>query len=481
MRCFLKRISNGLNYKRATSGPSHPTVEFTKHKCAHRQQHLTATLQPEYQQLRAHERPYYFSRLQLLEFRTDLQIVISTNSVFEFHVQLIALTSFVGSEFYICMMVQDSSPCSPVDVAFEELFEVIPELKMFAPAQVVPGADHSEQDKLMAASMSLEEARMYKSDPDLRIKGESFLLPHNNSFSEVSNWLQCSMQLGDSRVHAHARDPFLCSRDPYAFPEQVDSSEWRPPVLDAMALIKQDFPAEVDELLINQARNVCQLSSRREATESQCKVFMPSIWDAQLVDGCQPGYDLDFAPFPYEKTAFSNGLKNGLFKSDSAEGFLKEADFKKEDNDMALERDSDSPASFSSVDSPPDLAWSPRSVLSSRGVEPSAFREPDTKKFALHRHKTAFKKSGRPRLCQYLLELLEQPDKYSHMIDWIDKEKGVFKFINSSEVARMWGRRRNKPSMKYENFARSLRTYIAKGILIKPRSKLVYQFAKLKS
>lgn len=85
-------------------------------------------------------------------------------------------------------------------------------------------------------------------------------------------------------------------------------------------------------------------------------------------------------------------------------------------------------------------------------------------------------KSSRPRLCHFLLELLANPQQYSDVVEWVDKEKGVFKFLNSSEVASQWGRRRNKPHMKYENFARSLRTYIAKGILTKPRSKLVYRF-----
>lgn len=85
-------------------------------------------------------------------------------------------------------------------------------------------------------------------------------------------------------------------------------------------------------------------------------------------------------------------------------------------------------------------------------------------------------KSSRPRLCHFLLELLANPQKYSDIVEWVDKEKGVFKFLNSAEVASQWGRRRNKPHMKYENFARSLRTYIQKGILTKPRSKLVYRF-----
>lgn len=318
---------------------------------------------------------------------------------------------------------------------------------------------------------------MYKSEPDLRIKSETFGPSTHTSFTEVSNWLHCSMQLGDTRSHSQTRDPFL-ARDQYAFQEQMDNLEWRPPVLQAMALIKQETNSEVDEMLINQAQNVCQVGGRREASESQCKVFMPSFWDAQLVNDCEPWYDLDTSPFSREKPFYS-GLKNGFVKSDFSDSFFKDPEFKKDNSDMtqmSLERDSESPASFSSVDSPPDFAWSP-----ARRTDERTFSSTEHKKFAMHKHKTSFKKSGRPRLCQYLLELLENPDKYAYMIDWVDKEKGVFKFINSAEVARMWGRRRNKPSMKYENFARSLRTYIAKGILTKPRSKLVYQFAKFKS
>lgn len=320
---------------------------------------------------------------------------------------------------------------------------------------------------------------MYKSEPDLRIKSEPLEASnHTSAFSEVSNWLQCSMQLGDTRYQTHARDPFLCARDPFAsFHEQMDNLEWRPPVLQAMALCKQEPASELDEMLISQAQNACQLGARKEMSESQCKVFMPSFWDAQLVNDCDPWYDhLDN---PREKT-FVSGLRNSIFKNENASGLFKEADPKKEESDMAqmLDRDSDSPASFSSVDSPP--AWTPRSIPASRTTDMSPFSTAD-QKFVMHKnHKTTFK-SGRPRLCQFLLELLNNPDKYGYMIDWLDKEKGVFKFINSSEVARLWGRRRNKPCMKYENFARSLRTYIAKGILAKPRSKLVYQFAKVKT
>lgn len=341
---------------------------------------------------------------------------------------------------------------------------------MFTPAQVVPGADHADQDRLMAGSPSLEEARMYKSEPDLRIKSEQSAASSQTSFSEVSNWLQCSMQLGETRHQTHARDPFLCARDQFSFQEQMDNLEWRPPVLQAMALIKPESPFELDEMLINQAQNVCQIGTRREMESvSQCKVFMPSFIDAQLVNECEPWYDhLDNLRGP---------------RNENAGGLFRDVDPDKEEPDMAqmLERDSDSPASFSSVDSPPDLAWTTRTTPASRAGGMSAFKTTEQRKFVMHKnHKTTFK-SGRPRLCQFLLELLDNPDKFAYMIDWLDKEKGIFKFINSGEVARLWGRRRNKPSMKYENFARSLRTYIAKGILLKPRSKLVYQFAKVKS
>ena len=84
---------------------------------------------------------------------------------------------------------------------------------------------------------------------------------------------------------------------------------------------------------------------------------------------------------------------------------------------------------------------------------------------------------SRPRLYRFLLELLDQPDRYP-CIQWVNKEQRMFKFMDSGRVAQLWGNRKNRPNMKYENFARSLRCYKNRGILQKPRQKLVYQFAK---
>ena len=82
-----------------------------------------------------------------------------------------------------------------------------------------------------------------------------------------------------------------------------------------------------------------------------------------------------------------------------------------------------------------------------------------------------------PRMYKFLKESLNDPLNYSY-IKWIDEKKGMFKFINSAEVARRGGLKKDNPSMKYEHFARSLRTYIAKGYLTKPKMKLVYCFVK---
>ena len=92
--------------------------------------------------------------------------------------------------------------------------------------------------------------------------------------------------------------------------------------------------------------------------------------------------------------------------------------------------------------------------------------------------KKRFYRTRKPRLCQFLVDILSNPEKNPSVMEWIDETDGIFKFTDSAAVARMWGLRRHKPDMKYENFSRSLRTYIAKGELRKLRSKLVYGFTK---
>ncbi|GBP07299.1 DNA-binding protein D-ETS-4 [Eumeta japonica] len=58
------------------------------------------------------------------------------------------------------------------------------------------------------------------------------------------------------------------------------------------------------------------------------------------------------------------------------------------------------------------------------------------------------------------------------------KGNGVFKIEDSVRVARLWGKRKNRPAMNYDKLSRSIRQYYKKGIMKKTErsQRLVYQF-----
>ena len=63
------------------------------------------------------------------------------------------------------------------------------------------------------------------------------------------------------------------------------------------------------------------------------------------------------------------------------------------------------------------------------------------------------KKSGSNiMLWQFLKELLLQPESYSGCIHWLDREKGVFKIVDSVKVATLWGKRKVKTTFKVLGF-----------------------------
>ena len=73
-------------------------------------------------------------------------------------------------------------------------------------------------------------------------------------------------------------------------------------------------------------------------------------------------------------------------------------------------------------------------------------------------------------------EQLQAPD--SSVIRWLDRQRGVFKIEASVRVAKLWGKRKNKPKMNYDKLSRSIRQYYKKGIMKKTdrSQRLVYQF-----
>ncbi|XP_038213015.1 DNA-binding protein D-ETS-4-like isoform X1 [Zerene cesonia] len=81
-------------------------------------------------------------------------------------------------------------------------------------------------------------------------------------------------------------------------------------------------------------------------------------------------------------------------------------------------------------------------------------------------------------LWQFLKELLASPHVHGSAIRWLDRSNGVFKIEDSVRVARLWGKRKNRPAMNYDKLSRSIRQYYKKGIMKKTErsQRLVYQF-----
>ncbi|XP_064480976.1 ETS homologous factor-like isoform X2 [Ornithodoros turicata] len=89
---------------------------------------------------------------------------------------------------------------------------------------------------------------------------------------------------------------------------------------------------------------------------------------------------------------------------------------------------------------------------------------------------------GMGKLWEFIRDLLLNPTTNPSLIRWERREDGIFKFVQSDKVAKMWGDRKQNPRMTYEKLSRAMRTYYGKQILEPvPKldglpKKLVYKF-----
>jgi SAM pointed domain-containing ETS transcription factor len=120
----------------------------------------------------------------------------------------------------------------------------------------------------------------------------------------------------------------------------------------------------------------------------------------------------------------------------------------------------------------------PKTLPIAKETEPATTGKAKTPK----KHHSHLQKKGAQsshiHLWQFLKELLASPQANGTAIRWLDRTKGIFKIEDSVRVARLWGRRKNRPAMNYDKLSRSIRQYYKKGIMKKTErsQRLVYQF-----
>ncbi|KAI4462544.1 ets [Holotrichia oblita] len=133
------------------------------------------------------------------------------------------------------------------------------------------------------------------------------------------------------------------------------------------------------------------------------------------------------------------------------------------------------------MDESRSMQWMPETTSSNASSgDMSDDEEEESSTSAVETKPTTSRSTGGSHihLWQFLKELLASPQIHGSCIRWLDRTNGVFKIEDSVKVARLWGKRKNRPAMNYDKLSRSIRQYYKKGIMKKTErsQRLVYQF-----
>jgi len=109
------------------------------------------------------------------------------------------------------------------------------------------------------------------------------------------------------------------------------------------------------------------------------------------------------------------------------------------DTKPVMESPNHSDASDSEPEPPP-----PQKVKRPPGRPPGAKAKAKTEK-----------KTG--RLWEFIRNLLHNPETCPSVICWEDHDEGIFRFVKSEKVAKIWGNRKNNDKMNYEKLSRAMR------------------------
>ncbi|XP_063233382.1 ETS-related transcription factor Elf-5-like isoform X2 [Bacillus rossius redtenbacheri] len=81
------------------------------------------------------------------------------------------------------------------------------------------------------------------------------------------------------------------------------------------------------------------------------------------------------------------------------------------------------------------------------------------------------------RLWEFIRNMLHDPRHCPKIIQWVDHDKGLFKFVRSDEVAKVWAEHKKNPKMNYEKLSRAMRYYYkSKVFMAVEHQRLVYRF-----